>query len=108
MARWLSAAVGLLLWLSPPAAGLYEEQAGQFDWNLEMLGRVSQAAFAPKGRPRVYVATDEAVIASLNSRNGSTVWRQVLPEGDRVLHLAVSLKPPAVITLTADGWWVAW
>ena len=89
------------------AAGLYEEQAGQYDWRLKTLGRVSLAAFAPRGRPRVYVASEEAVVASLNARNGTTVWRQVLEPGDAVLQLVVCPRPPAVVTLSADGWCAA-
>lgn len=94
----------LLLCLPGTVHSLYEEQAGQYDWHLRLLGRASKAVFAPRGRPRVYVATEEGVLASLNARDGSIVWRQVLPEGDSLLQLAVSPKPAAVVTLSAQGW----
>ena len=68
---------GAVLLLFRLASALYEEQAGFLDWHKENIGSVKQAHFAPRGRERIFVATDAAVVASLDTRDGSIVWRQV-------------------------------
>lgn len=68
---------GAVLLLSRFALALYEEQAGFLDWHRENIGIVKQAHFAPRGRERVFVATEAAVVASLDTKDGSIVWRQV-------------------------------
>lgn len=70
----LSLAVLLLV---PLATAIYEEQAGFLDWHKENIGGVRQAQFAFRGRERVFVATEAAVVASLDTKDGSIVWRQV-------------------------------
>lgn len=66
-----------VLLLLGPTVALYEEQAGFLDWHKESIGSVTKAQFAFRGRERAFVATDAAVIASLDTRDGSIVWRQV-------------------------------
>ena len=84
--------------LYAPAQGLFEEQAGQNDWHLPMVGRISTANFALRGRTRLFVASDEAVVACLDARNGALLWRQVLPPQDVVQQMDILQKPAAVVT----------
>ena len=67
----------LLIALSGTADAIFEEQAGQVDWNKQNIGRILHAELAFRGRERVFVATSEGVVASLDTRDGSIAWRQV-------------------------------
>jgi hypothetical protein len=83
----------LLGLLFASVAGMYQDQAGSTDWYRENIGRVRVAAFPKQQRgnkQHVYVATDENILASLNLRNGRTVWRQVLPTGESIDQVLTS------------------
>lgn len=69
--------IGAVLLLLPLVQAICEEQAGFLDWHLSNIGAVKYAQFAPRGRERVFVATQAAVVASLDTRDGSIAWRQV-------------------------------
>uniref|UniRef100_V9KAG0 ER membrane protein complex subunit 1 n=1 Tax=Callorhinchus milii TaxID=7868 RepID=V9KAG0_CALMI len=71
-ALWLFALLGL-------AEAIYEDQAGKFDWRCQYVGKPQFAYFdAPtKASKKIVVATENNVIASLNTRNGKILWRQV-------------------------------
>lgn len=92
-----------LLFCASPVRSLFEEQAGQNDWYLPMVGRVSLAKFALRGRTRLFVASDEAVVACLDARNGGMLWRQVLPQGDVVGQMALLQRPAALVTWSATS-----
>ncbi|KAG7401395.1 DUF1620 super [Phytophthora boehmeriae] len=97
MAKMLRLLLTLALSLGV-ASGLYEDQAGEFDWSSENLGRVTAVAFGgsvargphsivSRGSTRaVYVATDERsrALARLDSKTGEIQWRRVFPEGDAI------------------------
>ena len=91
--------------LYAPAQGLFEEQAGKNDWHLPMVGRISGAKFALRGRTRLFVASDEAVVACLDARTGALLWRQVLPPEDVVQQMDILQKPPAVVTWSRGSRW---
>ncbi|KAK9816030.1 hypothetical protein WJX74_010737, partial [Apatococcus lobatus] len=96
--------VGLVLflhWIQVQA--IFEDQAGQNDWYQQHIGGVSFAEFAFRSRERVFLATEANVVSSLDLRDGSIAWRQVLVESDTVKALALLPKPPAVATLSASG-----
>ena len=101
--QYVTAALLASSLLQLPAQGLFEEQAGQQDWHLPMIGRVSLARFALRGRTRVFVASDEAVVACLDARSGSLLWRQVLPEAEVVQQMAILQKPAAIVTLSTGS-----
>ena len=71
---------------------LYEDQVGLFDWRQSYLGKVKFAFFdvSTHSSKRLFVGTESNVLAALNSRTGSIIWRQVLEESegeiDTVLH----------------------
>ncbi|RLN13818.1 hypothetical protein BBJ28_00017269, partial [Nothophytophthora sp. Chile5] len=80
------------------ASALYEDQAGEFDWSAENLGRATSVVFGgsvsrgphsmvSRGTTRaVYVATDDRsrALARLDSKSGEIKWRRVFPEGDGI------------------------
>uniref|UniRef100_A0A2K6FH31 ER membrane protein complex subunit 1 n=1 Tax=Propithecus coquereli TaxID=379532 RepID=A0A2K6FH31_PROCO len=71
---------GFWLWaaLLFPAAAVYEDQVGKFDWRQQYVGKVKFASleFSP-GSKKLVVATEKNVIAALNSRTGEILWRHV-------------------------------
>ena len=94
--------VPLLLCLTA-VHGLYEDQAGQHDWYLQHLGGIEYAEFAFKSRERVFLAAETNVVASLDLRDGSVAWRQVLAESEAVSAIALLPKPAAIATLSSSG-----
>uniref|UniRef100_A0A8C4MAD5 ER membrane protein complex subunit 1 n=1 Tax=Equus asinus asinus TaxID=83772 RepID=A0A8C4MAD5_EQUAS len=75
-----AAASRLWLWaaLLVPAAAVYEDQVGKFDWRQQYVGKLKFASleFSP-GSKKLVVATEKNVIAALNSRTGEILWRHV-------------------------------
>lgn len=61
------------------AYGLYEDQAGSFDWHMQNVGPF-KTAYMHSRQPRAFVATSQNVVASLNLRDGSIAWRKLLVE----------------------------
>eukprot|EP00937_MAST-01D_sp_MAST-1D-sp2_P003733 g3733.t1 len=90
MVQRLALVVGQLL--ISACAGVFEDQAGLFDWQQQHIGRVDRALFQGK---RAYVATGSDVVAALNVRTGATEWRHVLPKGDAVDRLVYVAKASA-------------
>jgi outer membrane protein assembly factor BamB len=83
---------------------IYEDQAGQQDWHKENIGRVRLVTFSklPGVRQReAYVATASNVIAALNLRTGSTVWRQVLADNEAIDQLVNAGE--GLVTLSQNG-----
>uniref|UniRef100_A0A8D0G247 ER membrane protein complex subunit 1 n=1 Tax=Sphenodon punctatus TaxID=8508 RepID=A0A8D0G247_SPHPU len=81
-------AVGAWLWLllmAPLAAAVYEDQVGKFDWRQQYVGKLKFASLeSSQGSKKLIMATEENVMAALNSRNGEILWRHVdkwTPEG---------------------------
>ncbi|XP_016050451.2 ER membrane protein complex subunit 1 isoform X3 [Erinaceus europaeus] len=70
------------LWLPllapAPAAAVYEDQVGKFDWRQQYVGKLKFASleFAP-GSKKLVVATEKNVVAAFNTRSGETLWRHV-------------------------------
>ncbi|XP_033015336.1 ER membrane protein complex subunit 1 isoform X2 [Lacerta agilis] len=69
----------LFLLLSPhPAAAVYEDQVGKFDWRQQYVGKLKFASLeASQGSRKLIVATEKNVMAALNSRTGEILWRHV-------------------------------
>ncbi|KAI5633589.1 hypothetical protein NE865_13691 [Phthorimaea operculella] len=71
---------------------IYEDQIGKFDWRQTYVGRIKLAQFDTSSTAkRLIVATEENVLAALNLKTGSLVWRQVLESASsgniHMLHL---------------------
>lgn len=79
----LNPLVCLLIFITlKQSKGLYEDQIGLFDWRQSYLGKVKFSFFdvSTHSSKRLFVGTEANVVAALNSRTGSIIWRQVLEE----------------------------
>eukprot|EP00897_Mesotaenium_endlicherianum_P002317 jgi/Mesen1/2112/ME000151S01365 len=91
-----------LITFSPLCEGLYEDQVGMYDWHQQYIGRVKLAAFQTAGqRKRVYVATEQNVLAALNLRTGGLAWRHVFGPSDVIQALDVFGR--YVVTVSEGG-----
>ncbi|XP_051786838.1 ER membrane protein complex subunit 1 isoform X1 [Erpetoichthys calabaricus] len=65
------------------AAAVFEDQVGKFDWRRQYVGKVQFAYFdtQTQASKKLLVATDQNVIASVNSRTGELLWRQLDKSG---------------------------
>ena len=73
----------IIFWINlKQSVGLYEDQVGFFDWRQSYLGKVKFSFFdvSTHSSKRLFVGTESNVVAALNSRTGSIIWRQVLEE----------------------------
>jgi len=63
--------------------GLYEDQAGLFDWRLQYVGKAEFIEYLPGGHSgsRIIVGTEQNVIAAINGRNGHVGWRHIMEKG---------------------------
>lgn len=90
--------------LLQPAAAIYADQAGQYDWLQQHVGAVSLARFAAgggSGGSLVVASAASGTLASLAPADGSIRWRRVLSDGDAVTALLVAVDH--VLTLSDAG-----
>lgn len=67
---------------------LYEDQVGKFDWRKQYIG-IPKYVYQHPGSENLIIGTESNVIASLLSRDGSIIWRQVLPKGCNLDHMSI-------------------
>ncbi|KAF6108506.1 ER membrane protein complex subunit 1 [Phyllostomus discolor] len=83
-----AAASRFFLWaaLLIPAAAVYEDQVGKFDWRQQYVGKLKFASleFSP-GSKKLVVATEKNVIAALNSRTGE-IYAITVSNGGRIMR----------------------
>ncbi|KAI3473960.1 hypothetical protein Pfo_028534 [Paulownia fortunei] len=89
---------------SYPTFSLYEDQVGLMDWHQQYIGKVKHAVFHTQkaARKRVFVSTEENVVASLDLRHGEIFWRHVLGPNDVIDEIDIALGK-YVITLSSGG-----
>ncbi|GBF96686.1 ER membrane complex subunit 1 [Raphidocelis subcapitata] len=97
----LAALLLLLACGAAPAAALYEDQAGTFDWHRQHIGEVLYAAHGG-GRDRFYVATAQGIAAAVSAADGAVAWRRTHPEEDP-LAAAVALAKPSLLVVASRG-----
>ncbi|TMW65798.1 hypothetical protein Poli38472_008440 [Pythium oligandrum] len=106
--------LAVLLLLVQSVQGIYEDQAGEFDWSVQNLGRVvavaygggdkRSAATSARGSGRaVYVASDSRsrALARLDAKTGAIKWRNVLYADDAVD--AIELTNYGLLSLSGGG-----
>jgi len=76
---------------------IYEEQAGEFDWQLENIGFVEKAFHGKK----TYVSTEDGVIACLNTKTKEIDWRVVLSPDEKVVEMV--LGPGKLFSLSNNS-----
>ncbi|WIA18351.1 hypothetical protein OEZ85_009816 [Tetradesmus obliquus] len=91
----------LLLLLLAPAWAIFEDQAGTYDWYKQYVGRPTTVAFLP-GKERVFLSTQQNLLASLHTKAGSVAWRRKYTEQDP-LEKAVALQKPALLLAASKG-----
>lgn len=119
--------IAVLLLCGNLAAGLYEDQAGKWDWRQRYVGKINRVLpfhLLSPSSSSIVVTTDKNVVASISVRNGSLIWRQVLEDRrtgppSHVLnsissdHLLYGLNgnndedsEPSVITISGNGQYI--
>jgi outer membrane protein assembly factor BamB len=86
-----------------PGQAIFEEQADQYSWLQQHIGKPQKFLFAFKGRDRCFLSTEANAIASLDLRDGTIVWRQTLLPTESIDELALLPKPAAVVSLSDQG-----
>ncbi|XP_014285151.1 ER membrane protein complex subunit 1 isoform X2 [Halyomorpha halys] len=83
---------------------LYEDQVGKFDWKKSYVGRVKYSHINSNGRDssKLFVATENGVVAALNLHDGSIKWRRVLELAEYGVIHAFSVGSE-VVTLSGSG-----
>ena len=82
----------LIIALFNVCLAFYEDEVGLFDWRHQYVGKVKFAYFDhySHNSRRAWIATHSNVIAALNARTGSIIWRKVFEEKhgkvDLLLH----------------------
>ncbi|XP_049962865.1 ER membrane protein complex subunit 1 isoform X2 [Schistocerca serialis cubense] len=86
-----------------PSSCLYEDQIGKFDWKQSYVGKLKFAEFDVNlSLRRIFVATEENVVAALNSKSGQILWRQVLEKGGQGDIHFLGVDGSAVVTVSGD------
>ena len=68
-------------------SGLFEDQAGRFDWKHKYVGEASHVGYyADRKISMLIVATKSHVVAGLDADNGVIRWRHVF-ESDDIGHV---------------------
>ncbi len=103
--RWLLLVAALACASAPLGAlGMYEDQAGTFDWYKPYVGHVV-SAHLHKSKPRLYVGTEQGVVGALNLRDGSIAFRTKLDGGPASTAL---LEAPGVLVSLVGSELQAW
>jgi hypothetical protein len=98
----LAAAVALLITCCVgPAAAIYEDQAGTFDWYKQFIGRPQTVFFTP-GKERVFLTTQQNLLTSLQTKAGSVAWRRQYTEQDSLDNVLI-LQSPALLLAASNG-----
>ncbi|KAI3435883.1 hypothetical protein D9Q98_001941 [Chlorella vulgaris] len=95
------AVLSALLLVACGVQAIYQDQAGQYDWLQQYVGRVKLAQLVTRPRPRLYVATEAGVLAALSPADGTLLWRKVLAVDDAWTHM-IALGN-CVVTLSDAG-----
>ncbi|XP_067005032.2 ER membrane protein complex subunit 1 isoform X2 [Anabrus simplex] len=83
---------------------LYEDQIGKFDWRQTYVGKVKFAEFdAISPIKKVFVATEENVIAALNLKSGHILWRQVLEKDKQGVVHYMTINSDVLITVSGEN-----
>lgn len=78
----------LLTTCLPLVQCLYEDQVGKFDWRKQFIG-IPKYVYQHPGSESLIIGTESNVIASILNRDGSIIWRQLLPKGCNLDHMSI-------------------
>lgn len=91
------AAVSLL----PRAAGLYEDEVGQYEWALQQIGKPVAFAYSAEASDRIFVASASGTVASVLLKDGTMQWRRIASTEGGVRQLRASSR--GLVTATDSG-----
>lgn len=84
-------------------AAIYEDQIGKFDWRQRYIGKLKFSSIDSKSSlKKVFVATEENVVAALFLKSGDIAWRQVLERGAQG-QLQLMAVDSEVVTVSGTG-----
>lgn len=82
---------------------LYEDQIGKFDWRQRFIGKLKFSVLDSKSNvKKIFVATEENVVAALSMKTGELTWRQVLEKGPQG-EIKFMHADSEVITVSGNG-----
>ena len=90
--------LAVLLLALVPAWAIFEDQAGSFDWYRSYVGPITDAQLGSK--PRVFIASSQNVVGSLNLRDGSIAWRKLL---DGAVDGIALVEEASLVLSLSDG-----
>jgi hypothetical protein len=73
------------LFLVAQVYSIYEDQVGEYEWQIENLGDINNIVFGSK----IVATSQNGVIAAINHREGETEWRNILPEGSQINNITI-------------------
>ena len=88
MVRILLTVCLLATFLLPGAQAIFATQLGVYDWLRQGIGYTKDSVVTKGGN--LIVSTEDGVLAALNIRDGSVMWRNALPEDGKVEQFALS------------------
>lgn len=67
---------------------LYQDQVGKFDWLKQSIG-IPKFVYYQPGLDSIIIGTESNVIASINHKDGSIIWRKLLIDDCRLNHMSI-------------------
>ena len=67
---------------------IYMDQVGKFDWRRQFIG-LPKFVYHHPGSDNLIIGTHSNVVASVQTKDGSIIWRQLLPEGCNLEHMSI-------------------
>jgi len=105
--RWPStAAVAAVASLLPTAAGLFEDEVGQYEWNLQQIGKPVALAYAADASDRIFVASASGAVASVLLKDGTMQWRRMASTNGAVRLLRAANR--GLVSVTESGSVQSW
>ncbi|KAK0061557.1 ER membrane protein complex subunit 1 [Biomphalaria pfeifferi] len=89
--------------------GLYEDQAGLFDWKQEYVGQVKDFHWdqtPSQSGKKVFIASEKNVVASVNVHDGSIAWRRIFEPSTRGRIDALLHQGSSLVSIHAGGQFV--
>ncbi|CAF0712899.1 unnamed protein product [Brachionus calyciflorus] len=89
----------LLICLPLLTLGLFEDQAGSYDWRQQYIGRPLYTKI-DTNLNRLFIASEQNALACVNLKSGNIVWRKVFEIGEagQIDHVIWALKEIVVVS----------
>ena len=81
--------------------GIYEKEAGHYDWQRLHVGRVVAWTQSTSMGGHIVMAGEDGAVATIDASTGAVDWRVRI--SDRVITSVVSLKAGVIVAGSDDG-----